>query len=442
MSVDSSSSCSSSSSDSSKGKALWWHAWLHIFVSVVGTPAIASLPLAFAYLGWWIGLIVWVYATWASYYSGRLLIQLQGPQQATYARLADGVMGAGFASRWVRPFQFLVLYQVTVGTALTLGLGFFALQQLSGHVPISLPWCTTLGGLVVAMVSLCPSIADMWSLSLLRFLTALAFAVCVLWACSAIVASGNAVGLGEDFHDVSLGRPTGIEGPDRIFGVLNSFGILAFSYGGHSVLPDVQATLQASMSGHWDAQRAMQRALIWAYALIVPCYLSTAVLAYLAFGPTLTGFLPTNLQDAHTGDGFILSLNVLLIVNIIALGAIYIQAGFNMVEDIIECLTSRSFLFRFLCLRIPWVASATFIAVALPFFGDLAGLSGAIGFTPMTFVLPFLLWERSEYGARASWCRHLLHAILGISFATMGVAAFAGALYLVIRDSSTYQFFS
>ena len=27
-----------------------------------------------------------------------------------------------------------------------------------------------------------------------------------------------------------------------------------------------QATLQASMSGHGDAQKAMQRALIWAYA--------------------------------------------------------------------------------------------------------------------------------------------------------------------------------
>ncbi|CAL1171746.1 unnamed protein product [Cladocopium goreaui] len=171
-------------------------------------------------------------------------------------------------------------------------------------------------------------------------------------------------------------------------------------------------------------------------------YLSTAVLAYLAFGPTLTGFLPTNLQDVHTGDGFILSLNVLLIVNTIALGAIYIQAGFNMVEDIIEGLTSRSFLFRFLSLRIPWVASATFIAVALPFFGDLAGLSGAIGFTPMTFVLPFLLWERSEYGARLTSSDIAMDAILGISFATMGVAAFAGALYLVIRDSSTYQFFS
>eukprot|EP00913_Durusdinium_trenchii_P000620 g573.t1 len=80
---------------------------------------------------------------------------------------------------------------------------------------------------------------------------------------------------------------------------MNSLGILAFSYGGHSVLPDVQATLETYLS-------------------------------------------------------------------------------------------------RFLLLRLPWVAFATFLAVAFPFFGDLAGLSGAIGFTPMTFVFPFLLWERSE----------------------------------------------
>ena len=68
----------------------------------------------------------------------------------------------------------------------------------------------------------------------------------------------------------------------------------------------------------------------------------------------------------------------------------------------------QSFLFRLLVLRVPWVASATLVAapckqfkhpppttstpspnttcppchqVTLPFFGDLAGLSGAIGFT-------------------------------------------------------------
>ena len=41
-----------------------------------------------------------------------------------------------------------------------------------------------------------------------------------------------------------------------------------------------------------------------------------------------------------------------------------------------------------LAVRLPWVATATFVAVAIPFIGDLASLSGAIGFTAMTFVTP------------------------------------------------------
>ena len=34
-----------------------------------------------------------------------------------------------------------------------------------GHVPMSLPVCTTVGGLVIILTSLLPSIADMWRLS-------------------------------------------------------------------------------------------------------------------------------------------------------------------------------------------------------------------------------------------------------------------------------------
>eukprot|EP00913_Durusdinium_trenchii_P000621 g574.t1 len=70
-----------SSSSTEKAKASWWHAWLHIFVSVVGTPAIASLPLAFAYLNWTFGMLFFFLSTWTSYYSARLLIQMQEPDQ-------------------------------------------------------------------------------------------------------------------------------------------------------------------------------------------------------------------------------------------------------------------------------------------------------------------------------------------------------------------------
>ena len=61
----------------------------------------------------------------------------------------------------------------------------------------------------------------------------------------------------------------------------------------------------------------------------------------------------------------------------------------------------------------------------------------------MTFVFPFLLWERSDLDAsrlagkgpatshpRAPYWRHVLHTLLCITFCVMGAAAFAGALPL------------
>lgn len=434
MSVDSSvDSSSSSSSSTEKAKASWWHAWLHIFVSVVGTPAIASLPLAFAYLNWTFGMLFFFLSTWTSYYSARLLIQMQEPDQHTYSRVADGIMGQGFAARWVRPFQFLVLYQVTIVTSLTLGQSFLALAQLTGsqEIGLSLSCWTVCGGVVVVITSLVPSIGDMWRLSFLGGLCVLAFLVMCLVACAQVAT--------EQAHTVSFMPPESQSTNEFIFGCMNSLGILAFSYGGHSVLPDVQATLEVAMPG--QGRKAMLKALNWAYALITPCYLSISVLAYWAFGNQLTGYLPTDLQP-YTSVAFQLVLNILLILSMISLGAIYIQAGFNLVEDMLPCLSSKTYLSRFLLLRLPWVAFATFLAVAFPFFGDLAGLSGAIGFTPMTFVFPFLLWERSEEALSASSCKHIMHITAGVGFMFFGVLAFTGALYLVVRDASTYQFFS
>lgn len=43
-------------------------------------------------------------------------------------------------------------------------------------------------------------------------------------------------------------------------------------------------------------------------------------------------------------------------------------------------------------IRSIYVVLVTFVAICLPFFADLMGLIGAIGFTPMTFVLPCVFW--------------------------------------------------
>ena len=178
--------------------------------------------------------------------------------------------------------------------------------------------------------------------------------------------------------------------------------------------------------------------------------------AYWAFGADVDGFLPSNLEAkapaprlpgwwvASAQDGFILALNLILLVNSGPVGAIYVQAGFNLVEEPLNQAflqleklgptpgthppiyisaphagCHRSFAAAILPLPAPRAAPALggvghlhrsalqttqpdtdhttptqylpsttsyppcHLQVALLFFGDLAGLSGAIGFTSL-----------------------------------------------------------
>jgi hypothetical protein len=86
----------------------------------------------------------------------------------------------------------------------------------------------------------------------------------------------------------------------------------------------------------------------------------------------------------------------------------------------------------------PW--AATFTAVALPFFKQLSALSGAIGFTPLTFVYPFLFWNRKHAKDASPWVLggNLLVAIL---YMLLGVCGTIGALYSIVVNASTYLLF-
>jgi hypothetical protein len=61
-----------------------------------------------------------------------------------------------------------------------------------------------------------------------------------------------------------------------------------------------------------------------------------------------------------------------------------------------------------LLIRVIYCGFGTFVGVALPFFGDIAALSGALGVTPCTFVYPFWIYNVSSIGQKApSWKRAL-----------------------------------
>jgi amino acid permease len=428
----------------------WQHATYHSIASVLGVAAVAALPYSMAYLGWAGGMILFATATATSFYSGQCLIDCQNTRRhTTYSDLADDIMGDGWSLRWVRPFQGIVFATVAISTVIALGalMGIMD-EEVDGTKDISDSAWIAIAGLMLLIVSLAPSIDKSWTVSLVGTIATLV-AVLLL-----IVGSGLAIGKNAD--DVSFGRPDG-NSRDYVVGVMESFGIVAFAYGGHSVIPDVHHSL-----GHPTesaSRSAMTKGWRTSYFVIAPSYLIVMCTAYAAFGSTASSLLIEDLKPViSVGIFWVLYLSS--IVNVLALGAIYNQAAFVFVEDLVIMMGCCSFSeeehqqglfagaegrkhwFKKLAIRILYVGLGTFVGVAIPFFGDVAALSGAIGFTPCTFIYPLWLFNRSTLGEKAPQWKRNLHWFLMFLFTSLGICAAVGAIYSIVLNSSDYKFFS
>jgi len=428
----------------------WQHATYHSIASVLGVAAVAALPYSMAYLGWAGGMILFATATATSFYSGQCLIDCQNTRRhTTYSDLADDIMGDGWSLRWVRPFQGIVFATVAISTVIALGalMGIMD-EEVDGTKDISDSAWIAIAGLMLLIVSLAPSIDKSWTVSLVGTI-AILVAVLLL-----IVGSGLAIGKNAD--DVSFGRPDG-NSRDYAVGVMESFGIVAFAYGGHSVIPDVHHSL-----GHPSAsasRSAMTKGWRTSYFVIAPSYLIVMCMAYAAFGSTASSLLIEDLKP-FISQGIFWVLYLSSVVNFLALGAIYNQAAFVFVEDLAMMMGCCSFsveehsqgLFagaegrkhwsKKLAIRILYVGLGTFVGVAIPFFGDVAALSGAIGFTPCTFIYPLWLFNRSPLGQKAPQWKRTLNWFLMFLFTSLGICAAVGAIYSIVLNSSDYKFFS
>lgn len=408
----------------------WTHALYHTTTSVLGASAVAALPYSFAYLHWWGGIILLLSSAGVSYYSGVLLIVLQEQHHRTYSELADDIMHPKFSHYFIRPFQLIIFFTVGTITMLLTGQLMQSLQNAWGSSYLQQQAWIVISGIIVLLLALIPTLSQMWQLSLLGTVTAI--------AASILMIIGSAIAVCNDSReDIDHRKPT--TGSTYSYGILVGFGIIAFAFGGHSVLPDIQTSLHCDT--RTEGNRAMLRGISGAYLLIVPCYLAVSITGYAAFGSSVSGFLPDDFLPFLTTE-LESSIEFIILVNGLALGAVYIQAAFTLIEDIFPFLghhwTGR-YNVRQLLSRCFFVALCTFTAAALPFFGDLAALSGAIGFTPLTFIYPFIFWNRVHKDA-SPWIRRL-HTFLAFAYTVIGTCGGIGALHSIIDNASSYKFF-
>ncbi|KAL8543457.1 hypothetical protein ACS0TY_004120 [Phlomoides rotata] len=421
----------------SKGK--WWHAGFHLTTAIVG-PTILTLPYAFGGLGWGLGflcLTVMGAVTFYSYYLMSLVLdhcEKAGRRHIRFRELASDVLGSG----WM--FYLVVFIQTAINTGIGIGAILLAgeclqilYSNLSPHGPLKLYHFIAMVTVVMICLSQFPSFHSLRYINFVSLLLSLGYTFLVVGACINAGVSRNAPS-----RDYSLES----SGSSRIFSAFTSISIMAAIFG-NGILPEIQATLAPPATGK------MVKGLIMCYAVIfVTCY-SAAVSGYWVFGNKSNSNILKSLmpdEGPPLAPVWILGLAIVFILlQLFAIGLVYSQVAYEIMEkksaDVNEAMFSKRNLIPRIILRSMYVIFCGFVAAMIPFFGDINGVAGAIGFIPLDFVLPMLLYNITYKPTKSSVVYWINNSII-VVFTCVGILGTFSSTRQLVKDANKFKLFS
>eukprot|EP00529_Nitzschia_sp_RCC80_P024138 CAMPEP_0113446716 /NCGR_PEP_ID=MMETSP0014_2-20120614/3857_1 /TAXON_ID=2857 /ORGANISM="Nitzschia sp." /LENGTH=448 /DNA_ID=CAMNT_0000337831 /DNA_START=505 /DNA_END=1848 /DNA_ORIENTATION=+ /assembly_acc=CAM_ASM_000159 len=374
----------------------WLQAAYHSIVTIIGT-GILGFPYATSYLGFAGGSMMIIFATLGCFYTAHLLTDLQKPDQGTYTEVADAIMGQGFSNYGVRPFQLLNFFPTAAVMILVGGTAMFTLDGLDDNQKLDqTAWIAIMGGIVLAL-SLLPDLSHIWQISALGCVAAFMIVGYSI--------GGSSVAIAEDF-ETDIGRPEEST-IHTMFRTMSSFGSIIFGYGFHAVLPDIQSSLHEhdSQNAHKDTKKAVTIA----FSIAGPAYLIVALIGYAAFGAAVEDNILLNINDVLSSNAMYV-IWVFVAVKTASEGAVFNQAAFTLIRDVSGLTVQddhvdhhpRSWALDWI-MRSLYVILATIVAIFVPFFGDLTAITGALSITPLSFILPIVLWNKEQGPKAPRW---------------------------------------
>ncbi|XP_044476505.1 probable GABA transporter 2 isoform X2 [Mangifera indica] len=391
----------------SKGK--WWHAGFHLTTAIVG-PTILTLPYVFRGLGWGLGftcLTVMGLVTFYSYYlMSKVLDHCEkgGRRHIRFRELAADVLGSG----WM--FYFVILIQTAINTGVGIGAILLASECLQ-----------------------LPTFHSLRHINLASLLLSLGYTFLVVGACINAGLSKNAPS-----KDYSLESSKS----SRLFSAFTSISIIAAIFG-NGILPEIQATLAPPATGK------MVKGLLMCYSVIFVTFYSAAASGYWAFGNKaesniLKSLLPDN--GPSFAPALVVGLAVLFVLlQLFAIGLVYSQVAFEIMEkksaDVKQGMFSKRNLIPRIILRTLYVIFCGFMAAMLPFFGDINGVVGAIGFIPLDFILPMLLYNMSLKPPKSSLI-YWINITIMVVFTGAGLMGTFSSVRKLILDANKFKLFS
>jgi len=284
------------------------------------------------------------------------------------------------------------------------------------------PWILLFAALQLGL-SQVPDFHSLWWVSLLGGVMSIGYCGIAAGASIAVAANSPAP---DYVHD---GQSTA----DRVFGVFNALGGIAFTFGGQAVLPEIQATLARPP----NTSGSMMRGIGVSYIIVVMAYFSVSICGYAAFGAAVE---PDVLLSLSHPVALIDAANLMVFLHVAAGYQVFAMPLFDVGETAIKGAMSRPprpVVLR-LVFRTVFVFFTTLVACIIPFFTDLMGLIASIGLMPITFILPPLLWitARSPGGAELA-----LNVGIAAASSLLAVLAFIGSTRNIIVDSKNYSIF-
>ncbi|KAK8500534.1 hypothetical protein V6N12_037790 [Hibiscus sabdariffa] len=421
----------------SKGK--WWHAGFHLTTAIVG-PTILTLPYAFRGLGWILGfscLTGMGCVTFYSYYLMSLVLdhcEKDGRRHIRFRELAADVLGSG----WM--FYFVIFIQ----TAMNIGVGIGSIllageclqiiySSLSPNGSLKLYVFIAMVTAVMIVLSQMPSFHSLRHLNFASLILSLAYTFLVVGACIHAGLSKNSPP-----RDYSLESKSSA----RTFSAFTSISIIAASFG-NGILPEIQATLAPPATGK------MFKGLVLCYSVILVTFYTASASGYWAFGNKSNSNI---LKSLMPDDGpalappIVVALAVLFILlQLFAIGLVYSQVAYEIMEqqtaDVDQGMFSKRNLIPRLILRTLYNIFCGFMVAMLPFFGDINGVIGAIGFIPLDFVLPMLLYNMT-YKRSKSPFTYRINLFIMVVFTGVGIMGAFSSIRKLVIDANHFKLFS
>ncbi|XP_022145892.1 probable GABA transporter 2 [Momordica charantia] len=423
-----------------ESKGEWWHAGFHLTTAIVGPP-ILTLPFAFRGLGWILGFLCLTAMAAVTFYSYYLLSKVlehcekHGRRHIRFRELAADLLGSG----WM--LYFVVFIQAAVNT----GVGVAAIL-LGGECMELMYWRLYPKGELklyhfIAMVSvgmiMISQIPTFHSLRHINFASLLLSLAYTFFIASASILAGTSDKVPpRDYHLESTLS-------ERVFSAFTSISIFAAIFG-NGILPEIQATLAPPVAGK------MVKGLIMCYIVIFITFYSSAASGYWVFGNRSNSNLLKNLlpkNESPLAPTWLLFLAVLFILlQLLAIGMVYAQVAYEIIErrsgDAQQGVFSRRNLIPRLILRTLYMAMCGFLAAMLPFFGDINSVVGAIGFIPLDFVLPMVLYNITHKPPVSSWVTYWVNVFIIVAFSGAGIMGCFASVRNLVLDAKKFKLFS